>query len=257
MRANIDTTALQKTPRNTVVEALNLPFIIRTVRTEEHLTKAVRVRADTYRKHHPELAIQLTEPEADDRAPFSLVLLAESKKDGTAVGTMRIETNAFDTIKIEELLPKFSHFSNRPIAFVTRLGVRNCQDSHLIKIALFKALHRYCLACQIEWMVVAAKPPMDRQYLKLGFSDVYETDTLIPIPWSGNIRTRILALNTIDAEQNWKRSNNPLYDFMINNYGPDIQIFSSVSGIWTRSRIKQADLPSTEILNSVFDDAAA
>jgi len=186
------------------IQSVNLPFIIRIVRTEEHLSKAIDVRAETYRKHHPELANQL-----------------------------------------------------KTLAFVTRLGIRKRDDSQLIKVALFKALHRYCLACQIDSMVVTAKPPMDRQYLKLGFKDLFEPHKLIPIPWSNGIPTRLLALETFRAEQDWRATNHPLYKFMIEDFCPDIQIFASVSGIWSRPRGTRGELPSQEALKSVFGDAYA
>jgi len=236
------------------LRVLPLPFVIRIVRTEEHLRKAVDVRAETYKKHHPELADSLTSPEKADREPFSLVLLAESKLDGQPVGTMRIETNVSTPLAIEDLLPSNSEFKTRTLAFVTRSGVRKCDDSQLIKIALFKALHRYCLACQIDSMIVTAKPPMDKQYVKLGFMDVFDSKTLIPIPWSGDIRTRVLYLNAFDAEKQWRDANHPLYDFMIRDFCPDIQIFSSVSGIWGRARQSPSSPPSKKALDEVFGE---
>jgi hypothetical protein len=243
--------------RSSGIQSVNLPFIIRIVRTEEHLSKAVDVRAETYRKHHPELASQLSNAEAADRAPFSLVLLAEAKQDGAAIGTMRIETNVSSPLNVESLIPTSSGLNNKTLAFVTRLGIRKRDDSQLIKVALFKALHRYCLACQIDSMVVTAKPPMDRQYVKLGFKDLYEPNKLIPIPWSNGIATRLLALETFRAEQDWRATDHPLYKFMIEDFCPDIQIFASVSGIWSRPRGGRGELPSQEVLKSVFGDAYA
>ena len=232
--------------------AVQLPFTVRIVRTEEHLSKAVVVRAKTYSRHHPELAQQLQSPEAADRAPFALVLLAESKSDSAALGTMRIETNTSTPLPVEALLPSNSAFTARTIAYVTRLGVHRGSDAPLVKVALFKALHRYCLACQIDWIVVTARPPMDRQYVKLGFADVFPPNTLIPIPWSSSIKTRILALETIAAERQWREARHPLYKFMIEDFTPDIQIFSSVSGAWGRPRATPTPPPSTATLVEFF-----
>jgi hypothetical protein len=233
-------------------EVVGLPFTVRIVRTEEHLTKAVEIRAETYGRHHPEMAEQLSNPEAADRSPFSLVLLAESKTDANALGTLRIETNTLTSLPVESLLPAASMYTGRTIAFVTRLGVRNGPGAQLVKLTLFKALHRYCLACQIDWLIVTARPPMDRQYLKLGFIDVYDADTLIPVPWSQNIPMRLLALNTISCEREWRATNHPLYKYMFSDYCPDIQIFSSVSGIWGRPRARSASPPSEAILAEIF-----
>ncbi len=246
--------AVQPRPPEAILapSAVSLPFIVRIARTEEHLARAVDVRAETYQRHHPELVEQLREPEASDRAPNTLVLLAENKETGTALGTLRIETNFYSPLAIETLLPVKSQLSEQTIAYVTRLGVRQGSLAQLVKLALFKALHRYCLACQINWIIVTAKPPMDRQYVRLGFIDVFEDNRLVAIPWSQNILTRILALDTIGAERNWREVGHPLYKFMIEDYCPDIQVFSSVSGSWTRPRTGRALPPGEELLAEVF-----
>jgi hypothetical protein len=224
-------------------DAVQLPFRVRIVRTERHLTKAVHIRASSYGRHHPEVAELLQSPEDADRAASALILLAESKADGSALGTMRIETNTRGPLPIEGLLPSDSPYAARTMAFVTRLAVRAGADATLVKLAIFKALHRYCLACQIDWIMVTARPPMDRQYLRLGFLDVYDSGKLVPISWSENIPMRLMALETISCEREWRRIGHPLYAFMINDYTPDIEIFNSVCGVWARPRNRIANVP--------------
>jgi hypothetical protein len=237
---------------NTSVSAVNLPFTVSIVRTEEHLTKAVEIRARSYGRHHPEVATQLQEPEGADRSPFSLVLLAESKATNEPFGTLRIETNLQVRLPVESLLPPDGAYTDKSIAFVTRLAVGNQTEASLVKLTLFKALHRYCLACQIDWIIVTARPPMDRQYMRLGFQDVYEHDNLLPISWSGNIPMRIMALETISCERIWREIEHPLYRFMFVDYCPDIKIFESVSGIWSRPRTRDLPPPPTAELDSIL-----
>jgi hypothetical protein len=232
--------------------ALLLPLTVRIVRTEEHLSKAVAVRADSYGRHFPEVGERFRTPEAADRSAFSLVLLAESKSNGEALGTLRIETNSRGPLPVEGLLQADSPCAGKTVAFVTRLGVKNGPDASLVKLALFKALHRYCLACQVDWIIVIARPPMDRQYLKLGFKDVYSPDTLIPIRWAENVPMRLLALESISCEREWRASSNPLYQFMFMDYCPDIQIFSSVTGVWGQPRSNSSQLPLPKDLDSIF-----
>jgi hypothetical protein len=233
-------------------DALRLSFTVRIVRTEEHLSKAVDIRARSYARHFPEFGERFKVPEEEDRAPFSLVLLAESKSDSEALGTLRIETNLKSPLPIEGLLPSDSQYSGKTVAFVTRLGVKNGPDASLVKLTLFKALHRYCLAAQIDWIVVVARPPMDRQYLRLGFLDIYDDKTLVPIRWSGDIPMRLMALETITCEREWRRSQHPLYRFMFLDYCPDIEVFSSVTGVWGRPRSRAAELPTSRDLEQVF-----
>jgi hypothetical protein len=232
--------------------ALQLPFTVRIVRTEAHLSKAVEIRAETYGRHHPDLAERLKQPEPADRAPFSLVLLAESKEGGDALGTMRIETNATTPLAIEAVLPEGSEYLGRTIAYVTRLGVYRGADAQLVKLALFKALHRYCLACQIDWIVVGARAPMDRQYVKLGFTDILSEGRLALIASSGNVPARLLALETIQVERLWRESMHPFHRFLFRDFTPDIQVFSSVSGAWNRPRNEPSSLPAPSSLDDVF-----
>ena len=239
-------------PEATMPSATILPFTIRIVRTEDHLAKAVHIRSRTYGRHHPEVAHMLSMPEEEDRAPFSLVLLAESKRDGEALGTLRIETNTKNRLPVEGLLPADSECSNQTIAYVTRLGVQAREDASLTKLALFKALHRYCLACQIDWIVVTAKPPMDRQYKTLGFTSVLDEEVLIPIPWSADIPMKLMSLETISCERVWKKNQHPLYKFMFKDYCPDIQIFQSVSGIWNTPRLHRNPPPESRILDQIL-----
>jgi hypothetical protein len=233
-------------------DAIQLSFRVRIVRTEEHLTKVVQIRTASYGRHYPETAELLKSPEGADRAAFALILLAESKADGSALGTMRIETNTRGPLPVEGLLPSDSPYSARTIAFVTRLAVSAGAEATLVKLALFKALHRYCLACQIDWILVTARPPMDRQYLRLGFVDIYDSDTLLPISWSENIPMRLMALAAISLEREWRRIGHPLYALFFSDYTPDIEIFSSVSGVWARPRNRVANVPDEARIDAML-----
>ncbi|MEY4536058.1 MAG: hypothetical protein RL171_209, partial [Pseudomonadota bacterium] len=72
----------------------SLPFTLKIVRTQAELDKAVLIRQAAYDRHLPDFAKSLVKPEAADYEKGTVVLLAESKEDGSPVGTMRIQTNA-------------------------------------------------------------------------------------------------------------------------------------------------------------------
>ena len=213
-----------------------LPFRVRIVRNEEQLSKAVRIRAEAYERHWPNLYVQLQSPEEQDRNPNSLIFLAERKETDEPVGTMRVDTNLVSPLPVTEnvLLP--GEISSRTIAYVTRLGVKQGSLGSLVKLALFKSLHRYCLAKQLHWMLVGIRPPGDRDYVRLGFSDVFEEGQLVPITSSGGVPVRLMSFEVITAERRWFATGNPLYRFMFDDYHPDIEIFSSVSGMWSQPR---------------------
>ncbi len=228
-----------------------LPFRVRIVRNEEQLSKAVHIRAEAYERHWPNLFQQLQTPEAQDRNPNSLIFLAERKSDGTAVGTMRVDTNLVTPLPVTQNLDLPAQFSSRTIAYVTRLGVKQGSTGSLVKLALFKSLHRYCLAKQLYWMLVGVRPPGDRDYLRLGFEDVLAEGQLVPIISSGGVPVRLMAFEVISAERRWFASSHPLYKFMFNDHHPDIEIFSSVNGMWSQPRRSTVHL--TERVN-IFDD---
>lgn len=226
-----------------------LPFRVRLVRTYDHLRRAVEVRRDAYARHLPTLAQILEDAENSDCTANSVVFLAESKETGEAVGTMRIATNIGAPVEFETALTLPPQFRDTTIAHVARLGVRNGRDATLVKLALFKALHRYCLALQVEWMMVGAHPPIDRLYTQLGFVDVFDGAPLVTIPSAPAYEVRVMAFSVDAAERDWREHRHPLYDFMINEYCPDIEIFNSVSSMWARPRQAEVD-------NSAFQSSS-
>lgn len=213
-----------------------LSFRIRIVRNEEQLSKAVNIRAEAYERHWPNLYKKLQHPENQDRNPNSLIFLAERKSDSIPVGTMRVDTNLVTPLEVTRDLDLPEDFAGRTIAYVTRLGVKQGRIGTLVKLALFKSLHRYCLAKQLYWMLVGIRPPGDKDYVRLGFEDVYPDGKLRPIISSGGVPIRLMAFHVNSAERRWNTGNHPLYKFMCEDYHSDIEIFSSVSGMWSQPR---------------------
>jgi hypothetical protein len=109
-----------------------------------------------------------------------------------------------------------------------------------VKLALFKALHRYCLAKQVEWILIGARPPLDQTYLDLGFEDVFSDGILRPLATAANVPHRILSFEVFTAERKWHALSHPLYVFMGQRFHPDIEIFASVSNMWARPRAKNS-----------------
>lgn len=199
-----------------------LPFTVRVVTSQEQLDKAVTIRHSAYGRHIPEVASLLEKEEAADREPGSVVLLAESKLDGSALGTMRIQTNRYRKLALEQSVELPSWLQGSSQAEATRLGVALGRTGRLAKTALFKAYYEYCVMEGIEWMVIAARSPLDRQYEALLFQDVIPGAGFIPMRHAGNIPHRVLAFNIELAERNWRRAGHPLYSFVFETSHPDI-----------------------------------
>lgn len=215
--------AFKTLPQRQLTEE-RLPFSVRIVRDEEDLDKAVSIRHAAYERHIPAVAALLEKPEATDFEPGSVVLLAESKLDGSPLGTMRIQTNRYRPLALQQSveLPNWLHGTSQ--AEATRLGVIGNRMGRLVKTALFKAYYQYCVLEEIEWMVIAARSPLDRQYEALLFQDVLPGGEFIPMRHAGNIPHRVLAFNVELAERNWSAAGHPLYGFVFDTSHPDIDL---------------------------------
>jgi hypothetical protein len=168
----------------------------------------------------------LITPEADDTHPEALLVAAISTEDSKILGSFRLETNSLFDEKIS-IIENYGKLKiSGKSALVSRLVTTKTSDQTMVRNALFKFLHRHCFSIQVKNIVVAAKPPLDRIYQRLGFKPALEPDQLIPIEWSGNHLTRIMYLDTVEVVANWHKKGHDLYDFMANTYHPTIKITS-------------------------------
>jgi len=235
----------------------DLSIRVRVVRTENQLRKAIKVRGDAYVRHNVACAESLHAAEDDDKSPGSLVFLCESKVTGDAVGTLRIHTNFEKPTYLERNLRLPEFLRSTGIAYVTRLAIANGTGGTFVKLAMFKALHRYCFATQISWILAVAREPVDRDFVRLGFRDILGSGEKFRRPEDfGDIDVRPLYFSVLQAEHNWRMTKHPLYDFMALKTHPDIEVFTSVSSAWTTPRQdrrgrRKADLTlaSTQILS--------
>jgi hypothetical protein len=202
----------------------HLPFVVRSVRNEDELHKAVAIRHMAYARHIPEFAQMLASPEPGDYGSGTVILLAESKIDASPLGTMRIQSNTFRSLDMERSLVFPSWLQGRHLSEATRLGITHAQVGHLVKIVLFKAFYQYCQQQQIEWMVVTGRSPLDRQYERLLFQDVYPDLGYIPMQHVYNIPHRVMALHVPSAEARWRQAKHPLLHFMCHIRHPDIDL---------------------------------
>ncbi len=222
-------TPAQGTPAGTLAAAAamtteRLPFTIRRVEDDESLWKAVRVRHAAYARHVPEFARTLELPEDSDYEDDSVVLLAESRLDGTPLGTARIQTNLHRALHVEESVALPAWLQGRRLAEVTRLGIDEGRIGRVVKIALIKACFGYCEQNGIDWAVVTGRAPIDRQYEQLLFADVFEDKAPVPLRHVGNIPHRVMAFEIATGEERWQAAGHPLLKFFRRTHHPDIDI---------------------------------
>ena len=201
-----------------------LPFTIRRVETEADLRKAVRVRHAAYARHVPEFARTLAEPEAADYDDDTIVLLAESKLDGSPLGSTRIRTNLYRPLGVEASIALPDWLQGRRLVEATRLGIGEGRVGHTVKLALVKACFMYCQDNAIDFSVATGRPPVDRQYEQLLFTDVFPELGPVPLRHVGNIPHRVMAFEIASFEQRYADARHPLLDFFFHTHHPDIGI---------------------------------
>ncbi len=199
-----------------------LPFTVRPVRSELDREKALRVRVEGYARHLPEFARTLRELEPMDTREGVVVFLAESKLDGSALGTMRVQSNHFLPLALEQSVELPQYLRNSSLAEATRLAVARDRVGTMVKNLLFKAYFHYCQSAGVDWMVVAGRCPIDRQYAKLLFDDVWPGQGYIPLKHAGDLPHRIMCFEVASAEERWRAAGHPLYDFIFRTVHPDL-----------------------------------
>ncbi|GAB3418518.1 hypothetical protein NX774_03140 [Massilia agilis] len=201
-----------------------LPFTIRRVDDSDALRKAVQIRHAAYARHVPEFARTLALPEDADYEQDCAVLLAESRLDGSPLGTVRIQTNMFQPLSIEESVVLPAWLQGRRLAEVTRLGVGEGRIGRVVKLALIKACFEYCERDAIDWAIVTGRAPIDRQYQQLLFEDVFDGGQMVPLRHVGNIPHRVMAFEIATGEARWREAAHPLLGFFRHTRHPDIDI---------------------------------
>lgn len=218
--------------RATRMDALNrlatkeerLPFWVRLVRNEADLRKAVHIRHAAYARHVPDLAQKLQEPEATDYEDGVVVLLAESKLDGSPLGTARIQSNRFRALSVEQSIELPAWMDGMHLAEVTRLGIVGGTMGRLVKTVLIKAAFQYCERQGIEQAIAAGRAPIDRHYEQLLFEDLFPARGFIPLAHAGNLPHRVMAFDIDTGPARWQQAQHPALNFFCHTRHPDIDM---------------------------------
>jgi hypothetical protein len=201
-----------------------MPFTVRIAYTDEELYKAVKIRQSAYGRHLPELASQMNEPETTDRDAGAVVLLAESKLDGSPLGTMRIQTNRYRPLGVEQSVHLPAEYQNCVLAEVTRLGVTGGIRGSVVKTMLFKALYLYCKQEAVQKIIIVARAPLDKQYEALLFEDVFGDKPYLPMSHVGNIPHRVMVCDVPSAWARGEAANHPLVNFFFLTEHADVDL---------------------------------
>ena len=106
----------------------------------------------------------------------------------------------------------------------TRLCVKGSPGASTVRTALFKAMHLYCLEQNVDWMLAAARRPVDRIHDSLLFVDVNEPGVYYPMAHAGGVPHRVLCMSAIDLRRQWRVCQHPLYRFGFETHHRDIDL---------------------------------
>jgi hypothetical protein len=201
-----------------------LPFTVRAIRDEARIRRAVRIRQAASGRHLLELTEMPKASESYDLEEGTTVLLAESKLDGSPLGSLRLQSNRYGRLGIEQSveLPEWLKFCS--LAEGTTLAVSEGRIGRLVEAALIKASYLYCLESDVDWIIVTARKPRDRQYETYLYQDVYPGGESIPMRHVGNIPHRVMAFEIKSGAARWADADHTLFDFMCRTRHPDIDV---------------------------------
>ena len=211
-----------------VIHSESLPFRVE-IASDAHMDGVLQLRAASYGKHLPELGAKLRESEAADFDTGSEVFVATSKFDGSVLGTLRTHANILKPLPLQQSLQLPNRFHGSRMVETTRLCVKGSSHSSVVRSALFKALHRYCLDQNVDWMMAAGRRPVDRIYDSLHFQDVGEARGFYPMAHASGVPHRVMCLDPQAAQSIWLHSQHNLYRFVFEVQHPDIDLSGAKS----------------------------
>lgn len=200
-----------------------LPFRVRFVNGAKDLRDAVEIRSSAYSRHVPNVGRALREAEADDHRCDVLLLIAERKADRRVLGSVRMQPNFNQPLRIEGETDLPEMFRGRRLIEFMRLGVENGTPGTLVTAALVKAGYEICHACGIDFVVVAGRRSVAAIYRSMCFDDVLGGGT-VPLSYADRLPHGIFSMPIDDADRRWRTSGHGLYDFMARTEHPDISI---------------------------------
>ncbi len=208
----------------------SLAFRVGIVDSESDLLRVQGLRQAAYGHHLPALAATFGQPDPVDRWPDVTIFFAEDKATGRMVGSARLQCNRSQPLQIERSIQLPPHLRGKLLAEVSRMTVVSGY-AHPVKLVLVKAIHLYCIAMQIGGIVAASRPSLMRQYLNLGFEDLYGDGRLAPMAHGGGLEHRVLFRDTVTSEAHHRAREHANYAFVFRTFHPDIEIFQPVARV--------------------------
>jgi hypothetical protein len=202
-----------------------LPFTIKRVHCDADMVKEVGGgRSASARQVFPQ---PLAGPGTGGHRDGAVMLVAESKLDGSTLGSIRIRNNLYQPLGVEASTVLPGWLQQRRVAEITRLCVnegREGRAGRTVRAALLKAFVVYCRDNGIEWALATERAADDRQYERLLFVDLLADRQPVPLKHGRNTPQRVMACEIDTLEARWTAAKHPMLGFFCRTHHPDIDV---------------------------------
>jgi hypothetical protein len=147
---------------------------------------------------------------------------AEGKLDGAMLGSLRIQSNQFQALPLEKKITLPDWLKTRPLGEAIQLDATPDPLGRLVALALFKTGFHYCQNLGIHYLLVTAKPPIDRLYERMLLEDVFARDDYFALFGSPHLSQRAMYCNLKTTKEQWAAVQHPFFDFMFRTHHADL-----------------------------------
>jgi hypothetical protein len=201
----------------------SLAFRVRLATSTADIVRAVAVRSSAYGRHVPAVGAVLRVPEPDDSRNDVLLVIAESKLDRAVLGSIRLQPNFHQPLRLQTDVTLPDKLTGRPLVEFMRLTVTHGLPGRLVMAALAKASFEICHRTGVEYILVAGRQPVSLMYESMQFDDLLGGGT-VNLSYAAGLPHGIYCLPVRDADRRWRTAAHSLYPFMAHTEHPDIEI---------------------------------
>lgn len=207
-----------------VLASQDLPFRVRIAQSAQDIQKVCRHRGEAYARHQPDLVqrLSLHEPEADDLRDDVVLVMAESREDGSLLGSLRLSTNINTPLRFEREFDLPQRFHQKALAEAGRMVSQNGPGGRMVVPALVKVAYEVCFRTGIDALLLIARHPIDRMYKAMQFEDVFGEKVVTSA--QPGVPVTLFFMDTLRFVSRLQEAHCPIYPFLAEIHHPDIDI---------------------------------
>lgn len=205
-------------------EIEELPFTVRIAQNESDRERAAALRAQAYGRHGYAPGTTEHVGHVDDADRRALLLLAQDKCSGNALGTLRVSSSLRGTTPIPDEMPRGASIG-ATFTYLDRFAVASDAHTDIVMLALVKAQWFIAYHEGVQWILAAALPPLARRYRRLGMAALVENEGgQFRIPALSSAPYEAVGGRLPDMPARVIRTTPAVVPFFVNKEHPDIAV---------------------------------